>query len=98
MPLTDTFPPSPVPPTSDMCFFPRTLYIVVSTHASLPEQKSRHTVLLSEAPTLLISDSSLPMYFTGIVEASSSTLVTTFKLPSMAITATPLSTATVCPP
>ena len=69
--------------------------MVVSTHASLPEQKSMHTVSRSDPPTVCMSCSRRCMYFTGMADACSSALAAAVTPSKKATTPTPFSTTLV---
>ncbi len=69
--------------------------MVVSTQASLPAQKSMHTVSRLEPPTVCISRSRRWMYFTGMVDTCSRTLAAAVTPSEKAMIPTPCSTTPV---
>ena len=69
--------------------------MVVRTQASLPVQKSMHTVSRPEPPRPCRSRSRRWMYFTGMVEACSSTPATADTPSVKATMPTPFSTTPV---
>ena len=66
--------------------------MVVSTQASLPVQKSMHTVSRLAPPTVRMSCSRRRMYLTGMEDTSSRTLDAAVTPSEKAITPTPFST------
>ena len=68
--------------------------MVVRTAASFPVQKSIHTVFSDDAFIFCSAFSTLLIYFTGIMDACSSTSVTA-STPSNAVTLTPFSVTLV---